>query len=136
MKKILNESQKRAVILEREKAIIENFAKTFNKIKRIDENEMQHLGSHGHNPHQVAPKNIEDYLREIDGMSKYEAIEYLGLQGLSSSQSMRVLSMLDTSIEDDFNDYSDYESMDNKSTNTIDRFSNDDLYENNKTIKK
>lgn len=41
MKKIiLNESQKRAVILEREKAIVENFAKTFNKIKRIDENEL------------------------------------------------------------------------------------------------
>lgn len=41
MKKIiLNESQKRAVILEREKAIVENFAKIFNKIKRIDENEL------------------------------------------------------------------------------------------------
>ena len=41
MKKILlNESEKKAVILDREKAIVENFAKTFNKIKRIDEVEM------------------------------------------------------------------------------------------------
>ena len=41
MKKIiLNETQKRAAILEREKAIYENFTKTFNKIKRIDENEL------------------------------------------------------------------------------------------------
>jgi len=41
MKKlILTESEKKAIILEREKAIVENFAKTFNKIKRIDENEL------------------------------------------------------------------------------------------------
>ena len=41
MKKIiLNETQKRAAILEREKFIYENFTKTFNKIKRIDENEL------------------------------------------------------------------------------------------------
>lgn len=41
MKKILlNESERKAVILDREKAIVENFAKTFNKIKRIDENEV------------------------------------------------------------------------------------------------
>jgi hypothetical protein len=44
MKKILNESQKRALILEREKAIVENFSKTFNKIKRIDENEVNEYG--------------------------------------------------------------------------------------------
>lgn len=41
MKKIiLNETQKKAALLEREKAIYENFTKTFNKIKRIDENEL------------------------------------------------------------------------------------------------
>ena len=33
----LTESEKKAIILEREKAIVESFAKTFNKIKRIDE---------------------------------------------------------------------------------------------------
>lgn len=41
MKKILlNESEKKAIIAKREKAILESFAKTFNKIKRIDENEL------------------------------------------------------------------------------------------------
>lgn len=41
MKKIfLNESEKRKLILEKEKLIMESFAKTFNKIKRIDENEI------------------------------------------------------------------------------------------------
>jgi hypothetical protein len=41
MKKILlTESEKKAIITEREKAIISNFAKTFNSIKRIDENEV------------------------------------------------------------------------------------------------
>jgi hypothetical protein len=44
MKKIiLNESERKAVILDREKAIIENFGKIFNKIKRIDENEVTSL---------------------------------------------------------------------------------------------
>jgi len=40
MKKILTESQRKALITEREQAIIESFAKTFNSIKRIDENEL------------------------------------------------------------------------------------------------
>jgi hypothetical protein len=41
MKKILlNETQRKAMIADREKAILESFAKTFNKIKRIDENEV------------------------------------------------------------------------------------------------
>ena len=41
MKKIfLTESERKAIIIEREKAIIANFAKTFNSIKRIDENEI------------------------------------------------------------------------------------------------
>jgi hypothetical protein len=42
MKKILlTESEKKAIILEREKTIINNFAKTFNSIKRVDENEVK-----------------------------------------------------------------------------------------------
>lgn len=41
MKKlILNESDKKVIISAREKAIMESFAKTFNSIKRIDENEV------------------------------------------------------------------------------------------------
>lgn len=35
--KILTESQKRQIIKDKQKAIIESFASTFNKIKRIDE---------------------------------------------------------------------------------------------------
>lgn len=40
MKKFLNESDKKKIISEKEKMIIESFANTFNKIKRIDENEI------------------------------------------------------------------------------------------------
>jgi hypothetical protein len=41
MKKIfLNESEKKKLISEKEKMIIESFAKNFNKIKRVDENEI------------------------------------------------------------------------------------------------
>tara|TARA_R110000782_G_scaffold21299_1_gene57299 strand:- start:3790 stop:4344 length:555 start_codon:yes stop_codon:yes gene_type:complete len=44
MKKlILTESEKKAIISQREKAIMENFTKTFNSIKRIDENEVNEL---------------------------------------------------------------------------------------------
>ena len=38
--KILTESQKRQIIQDKEKSILESFTKTFNKIKRIDENEI------------------------------------------------------------------------------------------------
>jgi hypothetical protein len=41
MKKlILNESDKKAIISAKEKVIVESFAKTFNKIKRVDEAEI------------------------------------------------------------------------------------------------
>ena len=42
MKRIqfLTESKRKAIISEKEKIIIESFAKVFNKIKRIDENEL------------------------------------------------------------------------------------------------
>lgn len=39
-KEFLTEAKRKAIISEKEKAIIESFAKTFNKIKRIDENEV------------------------------------------------------------------------------------------------
>ena len=42
MKKIiLTESDRKKIISEKEKAIVESFAKTFNKIKRLDENEIR-----------------------------------------------------------------------------------------------
>ena len=39
-KEFLTEAKRKAIISEKEKAILESFAKTFNKIKRIDENEL------------------------------------------------------------------------------------------------
>lgn len=42
MKKIfLNEAEKQKIIADKEKAIMESFAKTYNKIKRVNENEIQ-----------------------------------------------------------------------------------------------
>ena len=40
-KEFLTEAKRKAIIADKEKAIIESFAKTFNKIKRIDENEIK-----------------------------------------------------------------------------------------------
>jgi hypothetical protein len=42
--KILTESEKKKILIEREQAIINSFAKTFNSIKRIDENEIGSAG--------------------------------------------------------------------------------------------
>ena len=39
-KEFLTEAKRKAIIADKEKAILESFAKTFNKIKRIDENEV------------------------------------------------------------------------------------------------
>lgn len=40
-KKFLTENDRKKILLEKEKAIVESFSKIFNKIKRIDENEEQ-----------------------------------------------------------------------------------------------
>ncbi len=39
-KEFLTEAKRKAIIADKEKAILESFAKTFNKIKRVDENEI------------------------------------------------------------------------------------------------
>ena len=39
-KEFLTEAKRKAIIADKEKAIIESFAKTFNKIKRVDENKI------------------------------------------------------------------------------------------------
>jgi hypothetical protein len=39
-KEFLTEAKRKAIISDKEKAIIESFVKTFNKIKRLDENEI------------------------------------------------------------------------------------------------
>jgi hypothetical protein len=62
MKKIfLNESERLKLISEKEKMIIESFAKTFNKIKRIDENEL--------GVNDVSSKKYYDYV--IEQLSPY-----------------------------------------------------------------
>ena len=59
MKKIfLNESEKQKYFAEKEKMILESFAKTYNKIKRLDENELN----------QVIPQ-------DIFSLEKFEAYE-------------------------------------------------------------
>jgi len=45
--RILTESQKKQIIQDKEKAILESFASTFNKIKRIDENKINEEASGG-----------------------------------------------------------------------------------------
>lgn len=72
MKKIfLNESEKRKLISEKEKMIIESFSKTFNKIKRIDENEINDSPIHKENYDSLLTKPIVDGIKstvkEIDG---------------------------------------------------------------------
>jgi hypothetical protein len=42
-KEFLTEAKRKAIIADKEKAILESFAKTFNKIKRIDENEINRI---------------------------------------------------------------------------------------------
>ena len=42
-KQFLTESDRKQIILNKEKAILESFAKTFNSIKRIDENELDEV---------------------------------------------------------------------------------------------
>lgn len=44
-KEFLTEAKRKAIISDKEKAIIESFAKTFNKIKRIDENEISEVAT-------------------------------------------------------------------------------------------
>jgi len=76
------------------------------------------MGSYGDNPHQNEPLDIEDYLEQVEGMSRDEAIEYLGRQGLSSSQALKVISQMDMDVRDMFDQDPD-----------VKIYSADDLYE-------
>ena len=71
------------------------------------------------NKHIDNPQDISDYIEVVDGMSKAEAIDYLGDQGLSSSQVLKIVSKINYDIRDIFNQDPDVR---------IDR--SDDLYEN------
>lgn len=70
MKKlILNESDKKVIISAREKAIMESFAKIFNSIKRIDENEL----NEEINPLDYIIKKVKEVNKGKDGPN----LEYL-----------------------------------------------------------
>jgi hypothetical protein len=78
MKKIiLNESERKAVILDREKAIIENFGKIFNKIKRIDENEVTSLETKelGKTPI-IDPRVSKEILKTINTLGQEDGTIY------------------------------------------------------------
>lgn len=71
MKKFLTEADKKKIISDKEKAIIESFAKTFNKIKRIDENQINEIdddfekdsreSEYGMNPYKNEELFVIDY---------------------------------------------------------------------------
>ena len=66
MKKlILTESDKKKIILAKEKAIMESFAKTFNSIKRLDENEINEI-----------PMSEEETVYINNNLSDYFEIPY------------------------------------------------------------
>lgn len=115
MKKILlNETEKKAIIAKREKAILESFAKTFNKIKRIDENELggeQILRAqlhtlvgnemklekrasmsgapHHEEEHRQAKQALVDFLRQNPSMNEFlETVENHFLDKLYESNSI------------------------------------------------
>lgn len=118
MKKILlNESEKKAIITQREKAIIESFSKTFSSIKIVDENygEDYELASrgveYGINP-EIEPElsdlgQLRPDQEEMKGyISKYvnselelnhEITNYIniGYQGLSDSVKQGLRSDMD-----------------------------------------
>ena len=71
------------------------------------------------NKHIDNPQDISDYIEAVDGMSKAEAIDYLGDQGLSSSQVLKIVSKINYDIRDMFNQDPDVR---------IDR--SDDIFEN------
>jgi hypothetical protein len=83
MKKIfLNESEKRKLISEKEKMIIESFAKNFNKIKRVDENEINGYGINpeidSDNLNQSTTKFIQNEIFELEQfeLDDYDLINF------------------------------------------------------------
>lgn len=88
MKKFLNESDKKKIISEKEKMIIESFAKTFNKIKRIDENEINEVG-----------RNLKDIIVNIPDEHKLKLIKNTSaLSSLFSPYQLKQLQVGDNKI--------------------------------------
>jgi hypothetical protein len=81
MKKIiLTEADRKAIITEKEKSIIESFAKTFNKIKRIDENELSEYGDEDYETQSRMQKygvNPEIEPEDLNGLNKFK-VEVIG----------------------------------------------------------
>lgn len=85
-KEFLTEAKRKAIIADKEKAIIESFAKTFNKIKRIDENVINEVDSF-----EIASKNVSEVVRENDGPNaKYLTIKFNDGSEMYMYQNMRL----------------------------------------------
>lgn len=69
-KTFLTNSEKRIILENREKVIIENFTNTFNRIKRIDENEMCECGMGMYEHHLTEPEQqvVNDILGEANSL--------------------------------------------------------------------
>lgn len=87
-------------------------------------------------PHDLDPQDLEYYLDQIQGMSTDEAIFHLGKLGLTSGQSKKVISQLDTGVSDMFRGHSDYEDPFPSTKKGIGDLDKHDLYEGNKKMKK
>lgn len=77
MKKIfLNEAEKQKIIADKEKVIMESFAKTYNKIKRIDENQINEYG-------------LTDNISKVDKMVKDYVIS-IGSENDSDVEKLKI----------------------------------------------
>lgn len=76
------------------------------------------------------PQDIEYWLKQIEGMSLDAATRHLGLKGLPSSMTDKILQHHNTDIVDTFDEFSDEENPFPSSRKSIDQLDKDDLYEN------
>jgi len=75
------------------------------------------------------PEDIEYYLKQIEGMSLDDATRFLGLEGLSSSMTYKILKRHNTDVIDTFDDFSDTENPFQSSRKNVGQLNPDDLYE-------
>jgi hypothetical protein len=75
------------------------------------------------------PEDIEHWLNQIEGMSLDAATRHLGLKGLPSSMTDKILQHHNTDIVDTFDEFSDEENPFPSSRKSIDQLDKDDLYE-------
>jgi len=69
-KGFLTEAKRKAIIADKEKAIIESFAKTFNRIKRIDENEISTDINELEFEDSAVAQKFDDYDEEYEAAKK------------------------------------------------------------------